>query len=78
MTVKIICTSNVMLTDDVHELGMKKNKNKTQTMSVKIIYFESLEKPKKLAGTKWGASSKILKQVYVGNVRPVLAFASIA
>ena len=47
-------------------------------MSVKIIYFENLKKLKKLAGTKWGASSKILKQVYVRNVRPVLEFASTA
>ena len=47
-------------------------------MSVKIIFFESLKKLKKLAGTKWGASSKIPKQVYVGNVRPVLEFASTA
>ena len=33
---------------------------------------------KKLAGTKWGASSTILRQVYTGNVRPVLEYGSAA
>jgi ribonuclease HI/uncharacterized protein YaaR (DUF327 family) len=33
---------------------------------------------KKLAGTKWGASSTILKQVYTGNVRPVMEYGSAA
>ena len=31
---------------------------------------------KKLAGTKWGANSSILKQVYTGTVRPVVEYAS--
>ena len=31
---------------------------------------------KKLAGTKWGASLKIPRQVYTGNVRPVAEYAS--
>ena len=31
---------------------------------------------KKLAGTTWGASSDILKQVYTGAVRPVVEYAS--
>ena len=31
---------------------------------------------KKLAGTAWGASSYILKQVYTGAVRPVVEYAS--
>ena len=29
---------------------------------------------KKLAGTKWGANSNTLKQVYTGNVRPVMEY----
>ena len=29
---------------------------------------------KKLSGTKWGANSKILKQVYSGTVRPQLEY----
>ena len=29
---------------------------------------------KKLAGTKWGADRRILKQVYTGNVRPVMEY----
>ena len=33
---------------------------------------------KKLAGTKWGASSSILRQVYMGNVRPVMEYGSAA
>ena len=33
---------------------------------------------KKLAGTKWGASSSILKTVYTGNVRPVMEYGSAA
>ena len=33
---------------------------------------------KKLAGTKWGASSNILKQVYTGNVRPVMEYGAAA
>ena len=31
---------------------------------------------KKLAGTKWGANTKILTQVYTGSVRPQLEYAS--
>ena len=31
---------------------------------------------KKLAGTTWGANSDILKQVYIGAVRPVVQYAS--
>ena len=31
---------------------------------------------KKLAGTTWGANSDILKQVYIGAVRPVVKYAS--
>ena len=31
---------------------------------------------KKLAGTKWGANSGILKKVYTGNIRPVVEYAS--
>ena len=33
---------------------------------------------KKLAGTKWGAKNTILKQVYTGNIRPVMEYASSA
>ena len=31
---------------------------------------------KKLAGTRWGANKKILKQVYTSTVRPHLEYAS--
>ena len=31
-----------------------------------------------LAGTKWGANSKILKQLYTGAVRPVMEYGSSA
>nr|KAG5704083.1 hypothetical protein BaRGS_017587 [Batillaria attramentaria] len=33
---------------------------------------------KKLAGTKWGANSSILKRVYIGNVRPVMEYGAAA
>ena len=33
---------------------------------------------KKLAGTKWGANSKILKQLYIGAIRPVMEYRSSA
>jgi ribonuclease HI len=33
---------------------------------------------KKLAGTKWGANSKILRQVYTGHVRPVMEYGAAA
>ena len=36
----------------------------------------SLSLIKKLAGTKWGANLRILRQVYTGNVRPVAEYAS--
>ena len=31
---------------------------------------------KKLAGTKWGANTKILQQVYTGNARSVMEYGS--
>ena len=31
---------------------------------------------KKLAGTNWGANSKIIKQIYTGYVRPVMEYGS--
>ena len=38
--------------------------------------LKSLSIMRKLAGTKWGANSKILKQVYAGLVRPITEYAS--
>ena len=31
---------------------------------------------RKLAGTSWGATTKILRQVYIGAVRPIMEYAS--
>ena len=62
-------------------LGVKLDKRLTWTPHLQDIEKRAsrrLPLLKKLAGTKWGASSKILKQVYMGNVRPVLEFASAA
>ena len=56
-------------------LGVKLDKRLTWTPQIQETEKRAtrrLSLLKKLAGTKWGASSKILKQVYVGNVRPVL------
>ena len=33
---------------------------------------------KKLAGTRWGASSSILRQVYMGHIRPVMEYGAAA
>ena len=62
-------------------LGVKLDKRLTWTPQIQETEKRAtrrLSLLKKLAGTKWGASSKILKQVYVGNVRPVLEYASSA
>ncbi|KAK7097474.1 hypothetical protein V1264_004447 [Littorina saxatilis] len=47
-----------------------KEKEKRATRRLSIM--------KKLAGTKWGASSNILRQVYTGHVRPVMEYGAAA
>ena len=44
--------------------------------AVEARSIKRLSHMKKLAGTKWGANSGILRQVYSGSVRPIAEYAS--
>lgn len=62
-------------------LGVKLDKRLTWSPHIQEMGRRAtrrLSLMKKLAGTKWGASSNILRQVYTGNVRPVLEYGSAA
>ena len=62
-------------------LGVKLDKRLTWSPHIQEMGKRAtrrLSLMKKLAGTKWGASSNILRQVYTGNVRPVLEYGSAA
>ena len=66
-------------------LGVKLDKLLTWNPHMKemekmaIPYGKKNKKPKKpLADTNWGASSSILRQVYTGNVRPVMEYGAAA
>jgi hypothetical protein len=47
-----------------------------QIQSVQERAVKKLSLMRKLAGTSWGATSKILKQVYIGAIRPIMEYAS--
>ena len=58
-------------------LGVKLDKRLTWAPHIANIESKAIKKMsimKKLSGTKWGANSKILKQVYTGTVRPHLEY----
>lgn len=62
-------------------LGVKLDKKLTWNPHIQQSEKRAIKRlaiMKKLAGTKWGASSTILKQVYTGNVRPVMEYGSAA
>ena len=46
----------------------------TQIQKAEIMATRWLSLMKKLAGTTWGANSRILKTVYTGSVRPVMEY----
>ena len=52
----------------------KKNSNGLSTSKTETCASRRLSLMKKLAGTKWGADRRILRQVYTGNVRPVMEY----
>ena len=58
-------------------LGVKLDRKLTWTPYINSMEAKARKKMgimKKLAGTKWGANSRILKQVYTGAVRPHLEY----
>ena len=60
-------------------LGVKLDKRLTWNAQISDMVNKSTRKlaiMKKLAGSKWGANKKVLKQVYTGAVRPHLEYAS--
>ena len=62
-------------------LGVKLDKKLTWNPHIKDAERKATRKlllMKKLAGTKWGANSKILKQLYAGAVGPVMEYGSSA
>ena len=71
----------VPLDDTPTYLGIKLDKRLTwypQIHEMEKRATNRLSLMKKLAGTKWGANTKILQQVYTGNVRPVMEYGSAA
>ena len=62
-------------------LGVKLDKRLTWNPHLKDVQANTTRKlsiMKKLAGTTWGANSKILKRVYTGTVRPSLEYGNTA
>ena len=60
-------------------LGIKLDKRLTWNTHIKETESRATRRlavMKKLAGTDWGANSKILKQIYTGYVRPVMEYGS--
>ena len=60
-------------------LGVTLDRKLTWTPHISVMENKSMRKMaimKKLAGTRWGANSRILKQAYTGSVRPHLEYAS--
>ena len=58
-------------------LGIKLDKRLTWSTHIKETESKAIRRlavMKKLAGTDWGANSKILKQIYTGYVRPVMEY----
>jgi hypothetical protein len=63
-----------------HLKKKKKKLDKRLTWNTHIKETDHIKRQlaltKKLAGTDWGANSKILKQIYTGYVRPVMKYGS--
>ncbi|GFS16553.1 RNA-directed DNA polymerase from mobile element jockey [Elysia marginata] len=60
-------------------LGITLDKRLTWKPHIQKIKQKAIRRSqimKKLSGTKWGANSKILRQVYQGYIRPVMEYAS--
>ena len=60
-------------------LGVKLDKKLTWTPYLSSLENKAIKKMaimRKLSGTKWGANTKVLKQVYTGAVRPHLEYGS--
>ncbi|XP_064622623.1 uncharacterized protein LOC135484859 [Lineus longissimus] len=60
-------------------LGGTIDKRLTWNPHIQAIQEKAIKKlslMKKLAGTTWGATTKILRQVYIGAVRPIMEYAS--
>ena len=60
-------------------LGVKLDRRLTWTNHLNTMESKAIKKMailKKLAGTQWGANSRILTQVFTGTVRPHLEYAS--
>ena len=55
--------------------GVKRG-NKKSTGDIEIKAIKKMAVMKKLGGTRWGANSTILTQVYTGSVRPHMEYAS--
>lgn len=60
-------------------LGGTVDKRLTWNPHIQAIQEKAIKKlslMKKLAGTTWGATTKILRQVYIRTVRPIMEYAS--
>ena len=71
----------VPLDDTPTYLGVRLDKRLTwrpQIQEMEKRGTNRLSLMKQLAGTGWGASGRILRQVFTGNVRPVMEYASAA
>ncbi|GFR92037.1 reverse transcriptase-like protein [Elysia marginata] len=67
--------------DTPTSLGITLDKRLTWKPHIQKINQKAIRRSqimKKLSGTKWGANSKILRQVYQGYIRPVMEYASAA
>ncbi|GFR92518.1 LOW QUALITY PROTEIN: reverse transcriptase-like protein [Elysia marginata] len=63
----------------IQKINQKLDKRLTWKPHIQKINQKAIRRSqimKKLSGTKWGANSKILRQVYQGYIRPVMEYAS--
>jgi len=60
-------------------LGGNIDKRLTWKPHIQLVQERAIKKlalMRKLAGTTWGATTKILRQIYIGAVRPIMEYAS--
>ena len=65
--------------DNPTYLGVKLDRKLTWSPQINSMHSKGIRKMalmKKLAGTKWGANTKVLTQVYTATVRPHMEYAS--